>query len=246
MTRYRRLDEIRGITMLSMLLYHMLWDLVYQFGVQLAWYRSGAAYVWQQSICWVFILLSGFCFPLGRRKWKRGLTVLAVSLLVTAATCLVIPDSRVIFGVLTLLGSSMLLMIPLEHVLCRLPAEAGLCCSLALFALLRNVNEGSLGFERWHLLTVPEGLYRNLFTAYLGFPPPGFFSTDYFSLLPWFFLFAAGYYLHGAAKKRGWMPWLEGRQRANVGRSLGWLGRHSLEIYVVHQPVLMVALSLLL
>lgn len=64
-----------------------------------------------------------------------------------------------------------------------------------MFTLLRNVNQGTLGFEDWTLGTVPEGLYCNLLTAYIGFPPPDFFSTDYFSLLPWLFLFLAGHFL---------------------------------------------------
>ena len=63
--RCRALDWIRGITLVSMILYHGAWDLVYLFGANWDWYRSKGAYVWQQSICWTFILLSGFCWALG-------------------------------------------------------------------------------------------------------------------------------------------------------------------------------------
>ena len=57
------------------------------------------------------------------------------------------------------------------------------------------MNEGCLGFEGVRILALPEGLYRDLFTACLGFPPAGFHSTDYFSLFPWIFLFLTGYFL---------------------------------------------------
>ena len=56
--RWAALDNLRGLTLLSMIAYHACWDMVYLFGADWGWYRSAAAYVWQQSICWTFILLS--------------------------------------------------------------------------------------------------------------------------------------------------------------------------------------------
>ena len=67
-SRYALLDELRGLDLLSMMLYHGLWDVVFLFGVPLAWYTGQPGHWWQQSICWVFILLSGFCLPLGRHS----------------------------------------------------------------------------------------------------------------------------------------------------------------------------------
>lgn len=63
--RYRLLDELRGLDLISMMLYHGMWDVVFLFGVAQKWYTGRPGFVWQQSICWVFILLSGFCLPLG-------------------------------------------------------------------------------------------------------------------------------------------------------------------------------------
>ena len=116
-TRLDLLDSIRGATLLSMAAYHAVWDLVYLFGVQWDWYKGGLGFLWQQSICWTFIFLSGFCWPLGRRPLKRGLTVLAGGAAVTLVTVLAMPESRVVFGVLTLLGACALLLIPLEKLL---------------------------------------------------------------------------------------------------------------------------------
>ena len=167
--RIASLDALRGLTLVSMIAYHACWDLVYLFHADWDWYRGTGAYIWQQSICWTFILLSGFCFSLGRRPLRRGLTVFGCGWVVTLVTVLFMPEEQIWFGVLTLIGSCMLLMVPLEKLLRHVPVGVGLAASAALFTLLRNVNQGTLGFEDWTLGTVPEGLYRNLLTAYIGF-----------------------------------------------------------------------------
>ncbi len=64
--RYVLLDSIRGITLLSMILYHGMFDLVEIYGLHVPWFGDRPGYVWQQSICWIFILLSGFCWNLGK------------------------------------------------------------------------------------------------------------------------------------------------------------------------------------
>ena len=96
-------------------------------------------------------------------------------------------------------------------------------------------------FEGWELGTLPEGLYRNLLTAYLGFPAPNFFSTDYFSLIPWFFLFLTGYFLHRLAGEGA----LERLRRLPDCPPLSTLGRWSLPVYMAHQPVVYGVLTVL-
>ena len=96
--RLSLLDTLRGITLMSMILYHAAWDAVYLLGIQWEWYHGTGAFIWQQSICWTFILLSGFCLPLGRHPMRRGVEVFGAGLLVTAVTVLVIPENRVVFG----------------------------------------------------------------------------------------------------------------------------------------------------
>ena len=232
-TRYALPDTLRGLTLLSMIAYHGCWDMVYILGADWPWYQSSGAYLWQQSICWTFILLSGFSFSLGRRHWRRGWLVFGCGAVVTAVTLVVMPGQEIWFGVLTLLGSCMLLGALLERPLGRVPAVAGLVLSAALFVLTRSVNRGYLGFEGLRLAALPGELYRNMATAYLGFPFPGFRSTDYFSLVPWLFLFLTGYFLFR----------LTGKHLAaapDLGRCapLEALGRRSLLVYMLHQPVL--------
>ena len=132
--RYALLDELRGLDLLSMIGYHACWDLIFLFGMSAAWYTGWQGHLWQQSICWVFILLSGFCLPLGHRPLRRGLIVSGAGVLVTVVTLLFMPEDRVVFGVLTLLGAAMLITGLLQPLLQKIPAWAGLVVSLLLFA----------------------------------------------------------------------------------------------------------------
>lgn len=240
--RYGLLDTVRGITLISMILYHGTWDLVYLYGKGWSWYGSDAAYVWQQSICWTFIFLSGFCWSMGRKPLRRGILVFGAGAVVTLVTFLAMPANRVVFGVLTLLGSCMLLMIPIDKVVRGIPKPVGLCLSIILFVVTRNVNRGYLGFERLRLMKLPEGWYSNMVTAYLGFPSGGFFSTDYFSLIPWLFLFLAGYFLYHILESRRLMRAVPFSWKIEP---LAFVGRHSLLIYMLHQPVLYVVCGFL-
>lgn len=249
--RYPILDNLRGITLTSMILYHAVWDLVYIFGVPWDWFGSFGAYLWQQSICWTFILLSGFCQGLARsgeaaskdavrslRAAKNGLTIFGAGLLVTAVTLVFMPAERVVFGVLTLIGSSMLLLTFMRGLLTRIPPAVGLAAGFLLFAFVKGVNGGWLGFFDVGIVSLPRWLYANLFTAFLGFPTADFYSTDYFSLLPWFFLFLTGYFLCRFLSRKG-------KMRLPAQRPLplfAFMGRHSLVIYLLHQPIVYGAL----
>lgn len=237
--RYHLLDGLRGITLISMILYHGMFDLVVLYGVPVPWFFRTPGYVWQQSICWTFILLSGFCWRLGRTPWKRGLVISVCGLVITFVTFVFMPSERILFGILTFTGAAMLALVPLDRFFRNVPQQAGLLLSAALFFLTRNVNGGQLGFESLALREVPDVFYRGLFTAAFGFPGPGFFSGDYFSFFPWFFLYLCGYFLYGIFMGR-----------ANVRRALccragflEWVGKRSLLLYMLHQPAVLLILE---
>ena len=238
---YGLLDTVRGVCILSMVAYHGMYDLVDIFGLPSAWYTGLPGYIWQQSICWTFILLSGLCWQLSRRHVKRGLLLVGCGAAITLITWLVMPSQRILYGVLNLLGLSALLLIPLDKVFRKIPAWAGLGGALLLFALTKNVSRGSLGFEGLVLCQLPSWLYTTDLLAVVGFPSPSFWSTDYFPLLPWFFLFCAGYFLWSLLDKS---PRAKALLRPGL-RPLSFLGRHSLVIYLIHQPALMAVFSVL-
>lgn len=233
--RLHLLDAIRGFLMINMIAYHGLWNLVNLFGVRISWYAGAPKYLWQQCICWSFILLSGFCWSMSRSHIRRGLLVFGGGAVVSMVTCVLMPENRILFGILTCIGSCVLLLTPLEKLLKKIPAGIGAAGSFGLFLLLRNCPEGSLGFESIVLCDLPAWLYRNNLTAYLGFPQPGFFSTDYFSLMPWMFLFFTGFFLYRITGAKGWNEKLFARGQIFL---LNAIGRNSLLVYLLHQPVL--------
>lgn len=253
--RFHILDEIRGITLCSMIIYHAVWDLVYMFGRDWAWYRSDFAYIWQQSICWSFIILSGFCFSLGKKKMRRGLVVFGAGVVISLVTELFMPQNRIRFGVLTLLGSSMIIMAVIEKISERFQDRSSkesitsrgqkngglvvwkLAICVVLFAVTKRINYGVLGFADVRLADLPDSLYcLGDVGNFLGFTEMTFFSTDYFSLFPWFFLFLTGYFMHKLFLEKEWMNSL--LKAPSLGKWWRVLGKNSLIIYMLHQPVI--------
>ena len=239
--RYRVLDGIRGLALINMILYHTVWDLVYIFGADWKWYMSHGAYIWQQGICWTFIFLSGFCWNIGRHPIKRGITVFLGGAVISAVTIIIVPQNRVLFGILTFIGSCMIFMVPLDKFLRKINNALGMLGSALLFAATRGVNQGYIGFEGFEILKIPKILYKNVLTTYIGFPQDGFYSTDYFSLLPWIFLFISGYFLYNIVNSKNGLANLE----KGTLPMLEWFGRRSLWIYMIHQPVIYLALNIM-
>ncbi len=239
--RYGLLDALRGITLLSMIAYHVSYDLVELYGVKLPWFWESPGYLWQQSICWTFILLSGFCWKLGRSPVRRGVEISACGALISLVTCMFLPSAAILFGILTFTGAAMLLTALLAPALRRIPDGWGILGSGALFFLTRNINSGYWGFEGAVLGRVPEFLYQDGLLTFLGFPDPGFYSGDYFSLFPWFFLYLCGYFLHGFLLSRKEVRRALGLQVPG----LGLLGRYTLPVYMLHQPVALLILEMI-
>ena len=232
--RYAVPDIIRGIAVIAMIIYHALWDIVYIFGVDITWFKSDAGFVFQQSILYTFVLVSGFCIRLGKKTFKRSLIVLAGSMIITVVTAIAMPDSIIINGVLSFLGFAMLVTTPLEKVLKKVTCSVGIAVSLLLFVLTYNVQNGFIGIGEKVLINMPDFLYLNDITAFFGFPHNAFRSADYVPFLPWIFLFLIGYFTFGIFEKKNKLQLLS----AASCRPLEFVGRHSFEIYMVHQPII--------
>lgn len=125
--RFWQIDALRGLALLNMLVYHAMYDWVYIFGHASGWYDiwSTHCHVWQQYICWSFILLSGYSFTLSRRPLKNGLLTAACAVVLTVATAVAMPEEVIWFGVLHLLGCAALLTCLLHPALEKLPPLAG-------------------------------------------------------------------------------------------------------------------------
>ena len=219
--RFAILDTYRGFVIINMIAFHFLYDVFMAFGVDRHWYFQPVNRFWQQYICWSFILLSGWVWPYGASKaLKRGIFLNICGLGITAVTAIALPSEIVIFGVLNFLGSAVLLMIPLEKLLKRIPSALGFFIFFALFIRFYYCNTWSMGIES--ILLIP-----------IGFPTRGFYSSDYFSILPWFFLYVTGYYLGRILESK------KGFLRINGVKIpvLDIMGRKSVWIYLIHQPI---------
>ena len=233
--RVQLIDTIRGFVLISMILYHASWNLVYIYDVKWTWFHGKGAYFWQQSICWTFILLSGFCFTLAKRHWKSGGMVFGAGILVTLVTLIAMPQNRVVFGVLTCIGSCILLLAIFEKWMQKIPTKFGIIISFLLFLYTKPINNRYLGWGNLLRIQLSENLYCNYLSTFLGFPFPRFFSTDYFSLFPWFFLFLTGFYMGLQFQKKDWMQHSLWEKKINF---FAFAGRNSLIIYLLHHPII--------
>lgn len=221
--RIWELDALRGLFVLIMVGVHLCYDLVNFFGA--AVFRLAALFLGLQAWGGVaFVVLSGCCASLGSAPLRRGAQILACGSLVSAVTLGLaftgFGEGIVIyFGVLHCLG-----------------------CCMILWAFLRKLPR--MGLAVLGIAAIAAGLWlaRQSFAfpwlLPLGFMPRDFLTADYFPLLP-----HLGFFLLGAMlgetlyrQRKSLLP--DAWETLGASRFLGFCGRHSLIIYLLHQPVL--------
>ena len=224
--RIWELDALRGACIVCMVLIHLIWDLSALFG-----WIPGAAFLFLKQ--WgggVFFLICGISCCLGSHPVFRGCLVFGCGLLCTAVTVgiyllgLAGADLCIWFGTLHCLGTCMLLWPWLRKLPLPVSAALGLLFTCLGVALQLYPAAGPV----WLLP--------------LGFYPPDFATADYFPLLPYLGIFLLGTCLGRTVykNKTGLFPDSVG---AKAGfRFLCFCGRHALQIYLLHQPILAVGL----
>ena len=243
--RYDFIDTLRGLAIISMIVFHACWIMNY-FGLCISTETLyGTIFtVWERSICILFITIAGFSFSLGHNHLRSGLIVFGWGLIITAATCIFLYDIRIVFGVLTLIGSSIFLTIPIDNALRNHNLLTGkisvwlFAVSFLLFLLTYNINKGYLGFYPAFHVEIPRSIYNGYVATYFGFMDPGFYSTDYFSLFPWWFLYLSGYFLHKimTCSEKTVSLLKKGIPGIKV------IGRYSLPIYIIHPIIIYILL----
>ena len=226
--RVEGLDALRGVAIVAMVVYHFCFDLRY-FGV--------ARWDFEHDIRWLaartlilssFLLIAGISAALARRdpaadaRWPRHVAVIGgAALLVTAASAMMFPRSFIWFGVLHAIAISLLLARPLID-----RPRAALVAGVIVIAA--GVMLSSQHFD-------------NRMLGWLGFMTGKPMTEDYVPLFPWsgvlFLGIAAGHAL--VASNFAMLAPL-----ARMPRALRFLGRHSLAVYLVHQPLLLGGLGL--
>ena len=231
--RYGIIDAARAVAIINMTAYHLCYDIFVVFGIWTGFYRSVPVMIWERFICCSFIMISGISLNFTRRGYFRGITVSLCGLAISLVMLIFMPEEMIWCGILSFLGAAMLITYALRGVLNKVPAAPGAGISLLLFVLCYGIPSGYIGILTYPLIKLPAAIYNLKWLAFLGFPSNDFYSSDYFPLLPWIFLFIFGYLLWRVIKSKGLDRFLY--KEIPV---LGFIGRHSLFIYMVHQPVL--------
>ena len=157
---------------------------------------------------------------------KRGLGIFGLGLGITLATWLFFPNEFILFGILHLIGISIVLSIPFLKF-------RKLTLILGSFIIGAGIYLQSFRFDFPYLL-------------WLGFTPKNFYTFDYFPLLPWFGVTLFGLYLGNLFYTNGKRNFkIKDRSKSSIVKPFSFLGRHSLLVYLLHQPVLVLILLIL-
>ena len=221
------IDELRGVALLAMILHHITFNLTDFLHLPLPWLRAALASrafsLVQTVFIAIFFGISGICCRFSHRPFLRAGRVLLGAAAVTAVTWGLFPSQTIWFGVLHCLAVCMGLYAVLRRWIRKIPPIWGMAAALLLFVITYRVPDGFL-----LTLPLPAEWYRGGFLTIFGFSGPFFTTLDYVPLLPHLFLFLAGVFI-------GRLPLPVSRTRS---RFLAFFGRHSLAVYLLHQPVL--------
>jgi uncharacterized membrane protein len=234
-SRYIELDLLRTFAILLMVLYHIVFNLMFFEGLAID-ANHGPWKLVGRTAAILFLLLVGISFVISWQKtsektsrfWDRyrkyvarGMGIVAWGLVISLVTAIWLPTEYIRFGILHLIGTATLL--------------------LPFFVRLREFNL-LLGM---YLITL--GLFLREFRLAtpwlmpLGIPYAGFRTLDYYPLLPWLGVILLGMSVGHFMYVRQKLP---AQEASTVLKTLTWPGRHSLAIYLIHQPIILLVMYL--
>ena len=224
-------DAARGVAIVSMVAYHLAWDLSYlglwpvDVSTEIGWI------VFQRCILGSFLFLAGASLVLGHGErvrwnafWRRTAILAAAALAMTLGTLLLFGEAFAFFGIL----HAILLFSLIGVVMLRLPTAVLLSAGGAIVAAG---------------VVIQSDRFNVPWLAWLGFwtVPPR--TADLVAVFPWLGVTLLGMAATRLAKRSGIMPAVASWHGTSAGaRALRFLGRWSLPIYLVHQLALLAAL----
>jgi len=224
--RVAAVDVARGLAVIAMIGYHFAYDLRYFGVIATDFEHDPRALVARTLILSSFLLLAGVSLVLADRAgvpaarfWRHVGTIAACALLVSAGSYAMFPRTYIWFGVLHAIAIALVLARPLV----RRPALAGVL-GVAIIA-------ASFAFS--------HPAFDDRALGWIGFMTRKPFTEDYVPLFPWAGVVLVGVAVGDALARRGFAP-IAALGRAP--RALAVLGRHTLVVYMVHQPILIGAL----
>jgi uncharacterized membrane protein len=226
-TRLAVLDLARGLAVVAMAIYHFSWDLSWFAYVDWPVAQGSGWRIFAASIAGSFLFLAGISLDFAHHKgirwqafWRRLVVIVAAAAAVSAVTYFTFGDTFVRFGILHCIALSSLIALPFT----RLPVFlAGLAAALVF----------SLPF--WAVSPAFDGQVW----LWTGLGTPGFASVDYVPLAPWAGVTLAGVAVSKIFRKFDLWQKVSGLTFSRPpGRLTRFLGRHSLAVYLLHQPLL--------
>lgn len=240
-------DVIRGIAIISMIGFHLCYDLTMIGSVHLAWFAPPAQDIWRASISWTFLLLAGIMCSYSHNNLIRAAKYFLLAALIFGVTTIADVDTPINFGIIYCMGFStacaaVLLLIP--HFLatpraCRITA----CFCAIIFILSLDITQHTWGLGAFGgpSIHISSSVYSTEALNWLGFPGAHFSSGDYYPPLPFSLLFMCGVAL-GQLVKHTYTPDVLATLQC---RPLELIGRHPLALYILHQPILLILTGLL-
>ncbi|WP_425493410.1 heparan-alpha-glucosaminide N-acetyltransferase [Hoeflea prorocentri] len=222
------IDVARGLALLAMAIYHFTWDLEFFGYAPPGMTTQGGWRLFARLIAGSFLFLVGVSLVLAHRKsirWRpfgmRLAMVAGAALIITAATRIAMPDRFIFFGILHCIAVSSVLGLAFL----RLPAL--LTAAIGVAVILAPPYLASTAFSHGPLL-------------WLGLSVFPVHSNDYVPLFPWFGPVLIGIATTRIAISQNWLETIAslGGGKNPLGKPLSFAGRHSLALYLIHQPVL--------
>ncbi len=232
--RAELLDLLRGVAIIYVMLYHLLYDLIFFGGMDLPFFFTDWWEILHQFVLIVLFGISGICAGFSKNVLRRGATLFLMGEILTIGTAVFAPDNVIVFGVLSCFGAIMLIYGVISPWLKKVPNIA----VFVVFTLLTIVffdfprNESIFLLFRKIQLDLPDNIN---YLYPIGITASGFRSADYFPLIPFGFIFLAGTAFSDCVKN-GHLPEFFYKAKLPV---INFLGKHSLWVYIIHQPVFM-------
>jgi uncharacterized membrane protein len=212
--RIWEIDFLRAIAIILMVIFHIVYDLNEFLGIE-ADYLSGFWYWEGKTSALMFIFLAGISSGFSKNTVKRGIKILIFAMVITLVTYIFFREQYIRFGILHLLGTSMVLFPLLKKM------NNVLLFISAVFIALTSISIKSTLVDTSLLL--PFGvMYR------------GFVTLDYYPISPYLSVFILGILAYK-------MYYYKGQSIFKFhykNEYLSIISKNSLAIYLIHQPVL--------